>query len=148
MELIQNTHAPAADNGYHCIDLFFLEPFQQMIGHVHFLNQVVLVDLADIKWIDPGRLTQNSPAGRLQILDPLAVEKHQSAIGVVPGIQQSVESIADADELPSQVTRCEGCSGHDVIHPGYKAATHVNGDASCFFVHVIVLYEDSYDLLC
>ena len=57
-----------------------------MIGHVHFLHQVVLIYLLDMEGIDPGRLAQNSPGSRIQVLDPLAVKKHQSAIGVVIGL--------------------------------------------------------------
>ncbi len=147
MELIQNTQSPAADDRYQCINLLFLEPFQQMIGQVHFLDHVVVIHLADMKGIDPRRLAQNSPAGRLQGLDPLAVEKHQSAIGVVIGVQQPFESIVDADELPSQFTRRQGRSGHHGIHPRDEAAAHVDGDAACFCVDVILLYENFYVLL-
>ena len=75
-----------------------------MIGKVLFFDHPVN-HLADVKGIFSGRLAQNSPTGRIQVLDPLAVENHQSAIGVLIGVQQAVESIADADELPSQLTR-------------------------------------------
>ena len=57
-----------------------------MIGEVHFFNHVVVIYLGDMKRVDPGCMAQNSPTGRIQALYPLAVENHQSAIGVLIGV--------------------------------------------------------------
>ena len=53
------------------VDLFRLQPGQQLIGQVHFLDHLVLVDPADVERIDPGRLAQETAAGRVQVLDQL-----------------------------------------------------------------------------
>jgi hypothetical protein len=69
------------------------------------------------------------------------VEGYHSAIGKAIRIEQSVKSVPDADEFPSQFTRRQGRSDHHGIQPWYEAAAHVDGKASCLCVHVILLYE-------
>ena len=61
----------AADDGNQRVDLFRLQLFQQIVGHVEFLDHLVFVDPADMERVDPGRLAQDPAAGRIQVLDQL-----------------------------------------------------------------------------
>ena len=112
------------------IDIFRLQPFQQFIGHVHFFNHVVFIDLADMKRIDPGRLAQDTPGGGIQVFNQLGAEGDQSAIGVAIRVQQPLKPIPDADHLPSHSARRQG-GAHDYgIYSRNKAGTHIDGNPS------------------
>ncbi len=45
MELVENAEPTATDDGDQGIDLFRLEPLQEIIGEVDFLDHVVVIDL-------------------------------------------------------------------------------------------------------
>ncbi len=108
VELVHDAQPPAAHDGNQRVDPFRLQPPEQLIRHVHFLDHFVFVDLADMKRIDAGRLAQDATGSRVQVLDQLRAERNQPALGVTFRMQQSVKSIADADHLPSQLARQPG----------------------------------------
>ena len=78
--------------------------------------------VADMKRIHPARLAEDTPAGRIQVLNQLRAEGHQSALGVAFRVQQPVKPIPDADHLPSQFARRQGRSHHTAFIPGTKPA--------------------------
>ena len=94
-----------------------------------------------MKRIDPARLAQDAPAPGIQALDQLGAEGHQSAVGVALRVQHPFKAIADADQLPSQLARRQGCTRHHGIHAWHKAGARHDGNASrgtamsCFCTH-------------
>ena len=59
----------------------------------------------------------------------------ESAVGVVIRIQQAVESVADADDLSSELARGGGGSHQDRVHAGNEIGPDVDGDAPCLCAH-------------
>ena len=69
MELVEDAQSSAANDGDQRINLFFLQPLQQLIGHVHFFNEAVFTHLAHMEWINArsigrGHLRQQDPDSR------------------------------------------------------------------------------------
>ena len=81
MELEQDAQPAASDDGDHGVDLLLAKRGQQLIGLVHFLDHAVLVHPADVERVDPGRLAQETPAGRVEVLDQRRAEGHEPASG-------------------------------------------------------------------
>ena len=69
MELVENGQPLATDDGNQGVNLFRLQPGQQLIGLVHFLHHLVGIDLADMERIHAARLAQHAAGGRIQILN-------------------------------------------------------------------------------
>ena len=103
---------------------------QQLVGHVHFLDHVVFIDRADMKRIHTVRLAEHARAGRIEASDQLRAQGQQPALGVALRVQQAVEPIADADQLPSQLARRQGRAHDDGIDPRHEAGAHIDGNAS------------------
>ena len=51
MELVEDGQPLATDDGNQGVNLFRLQPGQQLIGLVHFLDHLVGIDLADMERI-------------------------------------------------------------------------------------------------
>ena len=83
-----------------------------------------------MKRIHAVRLSEDTPAGRIKVADQLRVQRHQPAIGVALRVQQAVEPIPDADQLPSKLARRQGRAHDYGIDPRDEASAHIDGDAS------------------
>ena len=60
--------------------------------------------------------------------DP-AREFHQTTVGIVLGIEQSFESVADAEDFPTAIARGIDGRVNDRIQPRRVAATGIDGDS-------------------
>ena len=117
VELVEDAQSAAPDDGDQRIDLSaFSRP--GVVGHVDFLDHLVFVDPADVKRIDPGRLAQETAAGRIEVLDQLGAERHQPAVGIALRVQQPVEPVPDADHLPSHLARRQAAPLTTAFIPG------------------------------
>ena len=130
MELVHDGQAAAADDRYQGIDVLCLQPAQELVGQVDFLDHLVFVHPADVERVDPGRLAQETRGGRVQVRDQLGAEGQQPAFGVALRVQQAVEAVTDADHLPAQLARRDGRPHDHGIDPGNVAGAHHDGDAS------------------
>ena len=129
VELVEDAHALAADDGDHRIDPLRLEPLQQLVGEVGLLDHPVFAHLADVERIDPGRLAQEAGARRVHVLDPIPAEGQQPTVGVALRVKHSVEAVPDADRLPAQLARSQSRAPDDGVDPRHVAGPHHDGDA-------------------
>ena len=130
MQLVEDAQPPAADDGDQGVDVLCLQLLQQLVGQVDFFDHVVVVHLADVERVDPGRLAEQPGRSRIQVLDQLGAEGHQPAIGVTFRVQHPVEAVPDADHLPSQLARRHGRPHDHGVEPGHVPGADHDGDAS------------------
>ena len=77
----------------------------------------------------PGRLTEQPGRTRIQVLDQRRIQGHQAAVRVAVRMQQAVEAVPDADDLPPQLAGRQGRPHDHGVDPGHVAGAHHDPDA-------------------
>ena len=71
MQLVEDGHPASADDRDQTVDPFRVKLLEQLVGQVCLFDHVVFVDRADVERIDEGRLAEDAPGVRVEVLREL-----------------------------------------------------------------------------
>ena len=120
--------AVAAD-GNERVEPVFPETAQHFVAAVNFRERTIRLRHAQLEWVAVIARAQNRAAEVRDVANERARQFDQPAIGIVFGMEQSIESVADAEDFPAVIARGMDGRMDDGIQSRRVAAAGIDGDS-------------------